>query len=61
MTDVYILAIDLSKRSFQVCATARGGAVIFNWMVLRAKFEAILREQAPCIVAIEVCATSHHA
>lgn len=27
MTDVHILAIDLAKRSFQVCATALGGAV----------------------------------
>jgi len=26
MTDVHILAIDLAKRSFQVCATAAGGA-----------------------------------
>ena len=25
MTDVHILAIDLAKRSFQVCATAPGG------------------------------------
>ncbi len=27
MTDVHILAIDLAKRSFQVCTTALGGAV----------------------------------
>ena len=27
MTEVHILAIDLAKRSFQVCATAAGGAV----------------------------------
>lgn len=29
MTDVHILAIDLAKRSFQVCATApgRGGSI----------------------------------
>jgi len=26
MTDVHILAIDLAKRSFQICATAPGGA-----------------------------------
>ena len=26
MTDVHILAIDLAKRSFQICATALGGA-----------------------------------
>ena len=28
MTQVYILAIDLSKRSFQVCATDRGGECV---------------------------------
>ena len=28
MTDVHILAIDLAKRSFQVCATAPGGACV---------------------------------
>jgi hypothetical protein len=27
MSDTYILAIDLAKRSLQVCATAQGGAV----------------------------------
>jgi hypothetical protein len=27
MTDVHILAIDLAKRSFQICATAPGGRV----------------------------------
>ena len=59
MTDVHILAIDLAKRSFQVCATAVGGAVLFNRTVSRAKLETILREEAPCIVAMEACATSH--
>jgi hypothetical protein len=41
MTDVHILAIDLAKRSFQVCGTALGGAVLFNRMVSRAKLETI--------------------
>ncbi|QNT68042.1 hypothetical protein HQ394_10995 [Defluviicoccus vanus] len=27
MPEVHVLAIDLAKRSFQVCATDRGGAV----------------------------------
>ena len=30
MSDVHILAIDLAKRSFPVCGTDRGGAVLFN-------------------------------
>ncbi len=28
MTAVHIIAIDLAKRSFQVCATDRGGACV---------------------------------
>lgn len=34
MSDVHILAIDLAKRSFQVCGTDRGGAVLFNLTLL---------------------------
>lgn len=59
MTDVYTLAIDLAKRSIQVRTTAPGGAVLFNRTVSRAKLETPLREQRPCIVAMEACATSH--
>ena len=35
MTSVNILAIDLAKRSFQVCGTDRGGAVLFNRLLSR--------------------------
>jgi transposase len=60
MTEVHVLAIDLAKRSFQVCGTARGGAVLFNRTVSRSKLEQLLRGQPPCIVAMEACATSHY-
>jgi transposase len=59
MADVHILAIDLAKRSFQVCATDPGGAVLFNRTVSRAKLEQLLGTQQPCIMAMEACATSH--
>ena len=39
MADIQILAIDLAKRSFQICATGPGGAVLFNRTVSRAKLE----------------------
>ena len=45
MSEVHILAIDLAKRSFQVCATAPGGEVLFNRTVSRARLEKILRER----------------
>jgi hypothetical protein len=28
MSNIHVLAIDLAKRSFQVCATDRGGACV---------------------------------
>ena len=59
MTQVHILAIDLAKRSFQVCGTDRGGAVLFNRVLSRARLQQFLGEQSPCIVAMEACATSH--
>jgi transposase len=60
MSEVHILAIDLAKRSFQVCGADRGGAVLFNRTVSRSKLEQSLRGQSPCIVAMEACATSHY-
>ncbi|MFC4346825.1 IS110 family transposase [Kordiimonas lipolytica] len=60
MTNIYILAIDLAKRSFQVCATDRDGAVLYNRMISRTKLEKLLEAQTSCIVAMEACATSHH-
>jgi transposase len=59
MSDVHVLAIDLTKRSCQVCTTDRGGAVLFNRTVSRTKLMQILSSRAPCIVAMEACATSH--
>ena len=59
MADVHILAIDLAKRSFQICATDPGGAVLFNRTVSRSKLERLLGAQQRCIVAMEACATSH--
>lgn len=60
MSDVHVLAIDLAKRSFQVCATDRGGAVLFNRTVSRPKLVQLLSAQPSCIVAMEACATSHY-
>lgn len=61
LTAVHILAflaIDLAKWSFQVCGTDRGGAVLFNRDLSRARLQQFLSEQSPCIVAMEACATS---
>lgn len=42
MSGVHVLAIDLAKRSFQVCGTDRGGAVLFNRTLARAKLTQML-------------------
>jgi transposase len=60
MSDVHVLAIDLAKRSFQVCGTDQGGAVLFNRVLSRAKLMQLLAAQPACIVAMEACATSHY-
>lgn len=59
MADAYMLAIDLAKRSFQVCATDRAGSVLYNRAMSRAKLEALLKEHPSCIMPMEACATSH--
>lgn len=48
MSDVHILAIDLAKRSFQVCGTDRGGAVLFSRTLSRGKLMQMLDAQEPC-------------
>lgn len=59
MTDVSILAIDLAKHSFQVCATTAEGVVKFNRKYSRGKLSQLLSEHPSCLVAMEACATSH--
>ena len=59
-TPISMLAIDLAKGSFQVCAIGRDGAVLYNRMLSRTRLAALLAEQTSCIVAMEACATSHY-
>ncbi len=57
---VCVLAIDLAKGSFQVCAVGTDGAVPFSRVLSRTRLTALLAEQAACIVAMEACASAHH-
>jgi len=59
-TRISVLAIDLAKGSFQVCAVGPDGAVLYNRVLSRARLATLLAEQPACIVAMEACATSHH-
>jgi transposase len=60
MSEISILAIDLAKNSFQVCAVRGDGSVVFNRAVSRPRLHHLLAQQEDCIVAMEACATSHH-
>lgn len=55
-----VLAIDLAKGSFQVCAVGPDGTVLYNRALSRTRLAALLAEQPACVVAMEACATSHH-
>jgi len=57
---ISILAIDLAKGSFQVCAVGPDGVVVFDRAVSRTRLATLLADQPACIVAMEACATSHH-
>lgn len=59
-TKISTLAIDLAKGSFQVCAVAADGAVLYNRVMSRTRLAALLADQQACVVAMEACATSHH-
>jgi len=55
-----MLAIDLAKGCFQVCAVGSDGTVLYNRALSRSRLAALLAEQPSCIVAMEACATSRH-
>ena len=59
-TKISMLAIDLAKGSFQVCAIGPDGSVLFNRAMSRPRLAPMLAEQPACVVAMEACATSHH-
>ena len=57
---ISMLAIDLAKGSFQVCAVGADGEVLYNRVLSRTRLATLLGEQPACVVAMEACATSHH-
>ena len=57
---ISMLAIDLAKGSFQVCAVGADGAVLYNRVLSRTRLATLLGEQPACVVVMEACATSHH-
>lgn len=57
---IKLVAIDLAKRVFQVCAIDMDGKLVFNRKFSREKFIAWLKDLQPTIVAMEACGTAHY-
>jgi transposase len=57
---VSIIAIDLAKNVFQVAALNRGGKVVMNRSVRRARLVDVVRQFEPTILAMEACGSSHY-
>lgn len=55
-----MLAIDLARGSFQVCAVGSDGTVLYNRALSRSRLTALLSDQPTCVMAMEACATSHY-
>lgn len=60
MSEISMLAVDLAKGSFQVCAVRADGTIASNRSISRAKLVELLAAQPRCIVAMEACATAHY-
>lgn len=57
---IKLIAIDLAKRSFQICALGADGDPLFNRKLSREKFVAWLKDLEPAVIAMEACATAHY-
>lgn len=60
MGEVSIIGLDLAKNVFQAHGAGADGSVIFRRKLSRAQLLKFLAAQAPCVVAMEACASSHH-
>ena len=60
MTEVSMIGIDLSKRSFQLHGMCADGSVGFRRTLSRGKLLAFLARQPRCVVAMEACGGAHH-
>ena len=47
MLEIRILAINLAKKSFQVCGVRSDGVAVFNGALSRTRFVQLLSDQSP--------------
>jgi transposase len=60
MDEVMVIGVDLAKSVFQLHGAGGDGRVVFRKKLSRSQFRQFLERQAPCLVAMEACATSHY-
>jgi len=60
MEEITIVGVDLAKNVFQIHAANAEGRAIVRKRLPRTRFLAFMSALAPCIVAMEACATSHY-
>jgi transposase len=55
-----LLAVDLAKNVFQVCGMTANNKITFNKRLKRAELPLFMANQAPIVVAMEACYSSHY-
>ena len=59
MGEVSIIGLELAKNEFQAHGAGADGSVIFRRKLSRAQLLKFVAAQAPCVVAVEGCASAH--
>jgi transposase len=60
MNEAITIGVDLAKSVFQVHGVDAEAGVVFRRQLRRGQVLPFFRKQAPCLVGMEACATSHH-
>ena len=60
LTAVTRVGLDLAKNAFQVHAVDATGAIVVARKLTRGRLVPFFAELAPCMVAMEACASAHH-
>ena len=61
MEEISVIGIDLAKRVFQLCATTRSGAIVWEKRLRRAALIKFLQDEAPrCRLGMEACGSAHY-
>lgn len=60
MQSIATIGLDIAKSVFQVHGIDAEGKIVTRQQLKRGRVLAFFRKQAPCVVGIEACASSHH-